>query len=162
MLQLEFTKVTATLENLNCRTEKIGPDKVPAADLKVSLSGSADVLAFFSPTLKALLFDAAQDLAGETMRLRDSHMVYPLQRDEEMSGASVMIDFGLGDPMTFPDAKVNQFRITPVDGGSVTLGFRVQCKPDEKQIGVLYTMQERGITFTLTPAELPTMAEAAE
>jgi hypothetical protein len=36
--------------------------------------------------------------------------VYPLARDEEMFGATVTIDFGVGDPMIFQDAKVNHFR----------------------------------------------------
>jgi hypothetical protein len=36
MLQLELQKATATFENFNPRVEKDGPDKVPAADLKIS------------------------------------------------------------------------------------------------------------------------------
>lgn len=160
MLQLEFTKVTATLENINLRTEKNGPDKVPAADLKFSVATSADVLAHFSPTLKSFLFNekGPRDLA-DGMPLRDSHLVFPLARDEEMTGADVEIEFGVVSDMGFGDVKVNQFRITPMEGGSVVLGMRVQCKPTPDQVAKLYTMQEQGVTLTLKPAELPVMKE---
>lgn len=162
MLRLELTGATATLENLNCRTEKSGPDKVPAADLKVTVAQSAEVLAHFSPTLKAMLFNESgpRDLA-DGLPLRDTHFVYPLSRDEEMTGAKVRIEFGVGKPMEFEDVKVNQFRITPMEGGTVVIGFRVQCKPDEKQIGKLYMMQEQGITLSIEPAPLGEMKDAA-
>ncbi|MBK8916343.1 MAG: hypothetical protein IPM64_17400 [Phycisphaerales bacterium] len=158
MLSLELSAVTATLENLNPRVEKIGAEKLPAADLKISCAQSADVLAHFSPTLKAFLFDAdgPRDLA-DGMTVRDPHLGYPLSRDEEMTGATVTIGFGVGSPMVFPDCRVNQFRITPMEGGTVVLGFRVQCRPDEKQIGKLYQLQETGVEFTLEPADLPEM-----
>jgi hypothetical protein len=163
MLQLEFSKVTATLENVNLRTEKNGPDKVPAADLKLSVATSADVLAFFSPTLKAFLFNESgpRDLA-DGLPLRDTHMVFPMQRDEEMAGADVILDYGLpGSEMMFGEVKVNQFRITPMEGGSVIVDMRVQCKPTPEQIAKLYTLQEMGVTLSLDPAELPKLKEDA-
>lgn len=160
MFAFELERATATLENLNCRTEKNGPDKVPAADLKISVTGSADLLAFFSPTLKAMLFNdkGPKDLA-DGLPLRDTHFVFPLARDEEMVGATVSLDFGIGKPMVFEEAKVNQFRITPMEGGSVIVGFRVQCRPDEKQIGRLYQLQEQAVTIGVDPPELPVMKE---
>lgn len=162
MLEFELEGATATLENFNPRVEKAGPEKVPAADLKISCARSADVLAHFEPTLKAFLFNdkGPRDLA-DGLPLRDPHMVFPLARDEEMTGATVKIDFGIGEPMVFADAKVNQFRLTPQEGGSVIVGFRVQCKPNELQAGKLYTMQEKGITISVEPAELPEMEDAA-
>lgn len=156
MLRLELPKCTATLDNINLRTEKSGDDKIPAADLKISTGQSADVLANFSPTLKNFLFnpEATLDLAGG-MSLRDPHLQYPLARDEEMTGATLTVGFGPGKPMTFDDCKVNAFRLTPHEGGSVVLVFRVQCRPSPEQIAKLYTLQETGIDITLTPAELP-------
>ena len=161
MLRLELSKVTATLENLNLRMEKSGEGKVPAADLKISAAQSADVLANFSPTLKSFLFhtDGTLDLAGG-MALRDPHLQFPIGRDEEMTGATVKIGFGVGEPMKFEDAKVNTFKLTPMDGGSVIVGFRVQCRPTPEQVAKLYTLQETGIELSLTPAELPAMKDA--
>lgn len=157
MLELEITKVVGTFENFNPRVEKDGP----AADLKISCNMPADVLAHFRADLRSTLFVSETDLAGETLRVRDTHMVYPISRDEEMTGATVSIDFGIGAPMRFGGAKVNQFRLTPLDGGSVIVAFRVQCRPSEEQAGKLYTLQEKGITLTLEPADPPKMAEAA-
>lgn len=162
MLNLKFDKATATLENINLRTEKIGPDKLPAADLKITCAQSADVLAYFSPTLKSFLFDVngPKDLA-DGISVRDPHLGYPLSRDEEMTGATVQIGFGVGAPMTFEECKVNSFRLTPMEGGSVVLGMRVQCRPTPEQVGKLYQLQETGIELTLEPMELPAMGEAA-
>lgn len=161
MLRLELSKCTATLESVNLRTEKCGPDKVPAADLKISAAQSADVLANFSPTLKNFLFhtEGTLDLAGG-FALRDPHMQFPIGRDEEMTGATVSIGYGPGEPMAFEDAKVNAFKLTPMEGGSVIVGFRVQCRPTPDQVAKLYTLQETGIELSLEPAELPSLPDA--
>lgn len=162
MMQLELDNATATLESVNLRTEKCGPDKVPAADLKITAPQTADVLAHFSPTLKNFLFhtEGTLDLAGG-FELRDRHMVFPLARDEEMTGATVRIGYGPGEPMAFEDAKVNAFKLTPMEGGSVIVGFRVQCRPTPDQVAKLYTLQETGIELSLEPAELPSLPDAA-
>ncbi len=158
MMQLELRGANATLESINLRTEKCGPDKVPAADLKISCAQGADVLAHFSPTLKAFLFhtEGTLDLAGG-YELRDRHLCYPLSRDEEMTGATVEIGYGPGEPMAFDDSKVNAFKLTPINGGSVIVGFRVQCRPTPEQVARLYQLQETGIELSVIPAELPTM-----
>lgn len=162
MLRLELDGVPATLVNLNPRVEKSGADKIPAADLQITVAQGSEILANFSPVLRHMLFDdkAPKDLA-EGMPLRDPHMVYPLERDEEMVGATVTIDYGVKDVMVFADVKINKFRITPYAGGSVIVGFRVQCRPDEKQAGRLYTLQEQAITLTVEPVELNEMQDAA-
>ncbi|HSW83495.1 MAG TPA: hypothetical protein VLH12_08475 [Usitatibacter sp.] len=162
MLDLDLDKVTATLEHLNTRTEKSGPDDVPAATVKVSCAQSADVLAYFSPELRGFLFDTEgpKDLAGG-MSIRNPHLEYPIGLDHEMTGATVMVEYGVSKPIEFSDCTVNNFKITPMEGGTVVLGFQVHCKPDEKQIGKLYLLQKKGITLTIEPAELPAMKDAA-
>lgn len=162
MLTLELSKANATLDCINLRTEKIGPEKVPSADLKIACPCDSDVLAHFSPTLKSFLFDlnGPQDLAGG-VPLRDPHLQYPLSRDEEMTGATFEVAHGVGSPMIFEDCRINAFKLTPMEGGTVVVTFRVQCRPTPAQVGKLYLMQEAAIEVTLTPAELPTMREAA-
>jgi hypothetical protein len=161
MFALELDKASATLENLNPRMEKHGDEKVPACTLKFSTAKGAELLAYFSATLRAHLFETKADLAGEVLQVRYPHLDYPLSLNEEMTGARISIDYGVSKPMEFEDCKVDDFRITPKDGGSVILSFRVACKPDEKQIGKLYLMQEQAVTVTLAPAELPEMEKAA-
>jgi hypothetical protein len=162
MFEFELTAVPGTLENLNPRIEKEGKEKKPAADLRLSVSQSADILAHFSPSLKAFLFNenGPRDLA-DGLPLRDPHMEYPLGRDEEMVGATVKLEYGVGEPMVFADAKVNQFKITPMAGGSAIVGFRVQCRPTEIQIGKLYLLQEQAVTLTVEPPEQKKLADAA-
>lgn len=162
MLELELEKATATLENFNPRTEKNGTDRVPAASLKFSMALGADVLAFFAPDLKARLFETSSDLAGELLKVRDTHMVYPAERDEEMYGATLLIEYGVGEPIKLPEALVKDFRLTPMEGGSVIVGFTVNCKPDAwKDVPRLYLAQGQGCTITLEPAELGEMKNAA-
>lgn len=161
MLEFELTKATATLEHWNPRTE--GTDDVPAVTLKISCAQSADVLAFFSPTLKAHLFDTEgpKDLA-EGMAVRYPHLDYPLALDHEMAGAKVTIEYGVGNPMDLGDCEIKDFRISPMAGGTVVVGFKVNCKPDaEKHIPKLYLLQKKGITLTVAPAELSKMQDAA-
>lgn len=162
MLRLELSKANATLENVNLRVEKAGQDKVPAADLKLSCALGADVLAHFSPTLKGFLFDenGPKDLA-DGVRLRDPHLQYPLARDEEMTGVTLEVGFGPGKPMKLEDCKANAFKLTPMDGGTVVVGFRVQCRPTPDQVAKLYQLQEASVEITLEPLELPEMGKAA-
>lgn len=163
MFALDLDKMTATLENVSLRTEKIGPEKVPAADFGIGLRADADILAHFSPTLREFLFmEGPKDLLGDVgLAIRDPHMKYPLARDEEMSGATVFIGYGVGDPMYFPDCRISKLGITPMPGGAVIVDMRVQCRPSPEQVAKLYQIQESGITLTLTPAELPEIKAAA-
>lgn len=165
MFALELDNATATLEHLNTRTEKSGSDDIPAASLKISCAQPADVLAHFSPTLKAHLFDASgpKDLLGDGARVRYPHLDYPLAMDHEMTGASVSIDYGVGKPIELDECTVNRFQITPMEGGTTVIAFQVHCHPDaEKQLPKLYRMQKKGVTFTLAPADLPELTETKD
>jgi hypothetical protein len=155
MFSFELTDVPATLEHFNPRTEKIGPEDIPAADFKIECKQTADCLAFFSPTMRAHLFDTEgkTDLAGGLV-VRYPHIDYPIKLDHEMTGARCALGSGVGKPMEFYDSSVNDFRVTPLDGGMVQLVFRVQCKPDEKQAGRLYMLQKRPIVISIEPMEL--------
>jgi hypothetical protein len=166
MLELEFDKVVATLVNFNPRAEKNGKERVPAADLSIRVARDADVLAYFAPTLKSMVFDHAgpRDLA-EGMPLRDKHMVYPLKRDEEMTGATVTIEYGVKETIELADCRLKGFEITPHEGGTVWVDFTVQCKPDaHKHVPFLYLLQQQGITLSIEPRDeedLPEMGAAA-
>lgn len=160
MLRLELDNVTATLESFTSRKEKQGPERLPAATIKVSTAQNADVLAHFNPTLRAHLFEEGQDLGGPFLHLRDSHMVFPLARDEEMTGCTLKIGYGVGSPLVFEGVKVGDFRLTPHDGGTVVLGFKASFLCGEASAGKLHLLNEEGIELTLEPAELPTMKDA--
>lgn len=163
MLRFTLEQVTATLENLNTRTEKSGQDKVPACDLKISAALAASVLDAFEPTLKARYFNenGPRDLA-DGLPLRDPREVYPHTRSEEMENVTVKIGYGVGAPMVFTECHVDRFSLTPKEGGTVIVGFRVQCKPEaHEQLPHLYLLQEKGIELWVEPAPLVEMQEAA-
>lgn len=154
MLKLALAAVSAEFCNFNARTEKSGPDTVPAADLEFQIAQHADKLDELSDTLKSHLFDTAgpKDLA-DGMALAHPDWNYPLGIDGEMTGAALNIETGIGKGMDFADVKVSKLRITPMEGGSVILGIRCQCKPDEKQAGKLYMLQGQKVTISITPAK---------
>ena len=161
IIQLELTNASALLSNLNTRTEKAGPDDVPAADLNIECNRDRDVLAFFSPTLRAHLFDekGPKDLA-DGVQLQHPEIKGAIPIEGEMTGATVRIDFGVAKPMELTDVKIGKFKIEPKEGGTVALSFQINCKPDEKQIGKLYMLQKQSITISIEPAELPQMQAA--
>jgi hypothetical protein len=163
MLRLALDKAVATLVNFNPSTEKNGTDDVPYSALRISVALGPDKLSYFSPDLKDLLFNeqGPRDLA-DGMQLRDPHMVFPMKRDEKMENATIGIDYGVNSPMTFPEAKLKDFQLTPNNGGTTVIEFTVTCKPDAyKDVPQLYLLQRKGITLSVTPAELPEMRDAA-
>lgn len=163
MLEFELQDRPATLLAYKPGTEKFGGTEIPKTELVISCLLDADVLAFFEPTLESFLFNknSIVDLAGDTMPLRDPHMVYPLKRDEAMTGATVLISYGIGDPMRLADSNVNTFLLTPMAGGRVAVDFHVDCKPTEAQAGKFYVLQKQPITITVEPPELKQMKAAA-
>ncbi len=163
LIALKLQNVTALLANLNTRTEKSGDEDVPAADINIELNAGREVLDFFSTSLKTDLFDehGPRDLA-DGVTLKHPEVRGPLGIEGEMTGAKLIIEHGVGKPMELIDVTVTKFKITPVEGGSVALGFQVQAKPDEKQIGKLYIWQRQKITIGIVPAELPEMDDGDE
>jgi hypothetical protein len=159
VLELEFEKTNGVLHDFDPNTEKNGE---PYAYLTISTAQEADVLAFFEPTLKAFYFDenATRDLALG-LRLRDDHQVFPHRRTEEMGGATLTVDYGIGNPMVLMDTALNSFELTPMDGGRVVVVFRAKVRLTEEQAGKVFMLQKKAITISVEPAELPELKEAA-
>ena len=54
--------------------------------------------------------------------------------------------------MTFDLATVDKFTITPLEGGSIQITFRVKVKPDPAAVAVLYQLQHTDVSLTIDPA----------
>lgn len=162
MFALELDKATATLEKFVSRKESHGGERRCAATLKMSAAQPADVLAHFHPDLRDKMFaEGAPDLLGDhAIKLRDPNCVYPEARDEEMFGAEMRIAYGVGPALVFPDCRLSDFRLTPMDGGTVVIAFNVHTLCDEVMGGKLHVLNEEGITLTIEPAELPEIKAA--
>lgn len=151
------------LVNLNPRVEKHGPENVPGADLKISMTVSNDVLSEFHPTLKSMLFREPQpgevnlvDKAGEPglTRLRFGNAVDSIRWHHDIVGADLTIHYGTGkNNIELSDVTVDGWVFSPMDGGSVVMTFRVKCNPNEKQGGQLFTLMGGEIEFSLVPPE---------
>lgn len=142
----------AKIKHLNCRVEKQGKKEfVPAADIRFQFTTHLAVLDAFSPALKDALFE--NDMVGPVPRASD--LVYPLELAGEMNECTVVVDSGVteGGQMSFIDAKVNSFKITPLKGGTIEVSCRVQCRPTQDQIGRLYVLQEKVADLSFQPAE---------
>jgi len=161
-MRFELNKQEALLENWNPRRELHGEDPQPAGDLKIVANLDAGELAQFHPALRSMLFckngDGGPDMVNKQLdapNLRFPKLKTPLKWDDEVVGAYLTIEHGLGgkSDLGFEQCKVNNFEIDPTEGGRFTLTLRVQCHPGEREAGKLYLLQGEKITVTLTPPE---------
>lgn len=156
--------VAVILSSFNARAENHGEEKKPAADLKITAILPNDVLSEFHPTLKSFLYhkDAnAQpgDLVDQShadepgwLPNRRFPKLSPLKWDDETVGASVSIAYGAtGRTIELSGCNVNGWTLEPMEGGSVSVAFRIQAHPDEKQSGKLCMMVQQEVELTLTP-----------
>lgn len=145
-MQFDISNTKATLIHYSPRAEIHGPDKVPAGDLKVRADLTNDSLALFHPTLKHMLFckdaPANADLADQATT-DEKFVRFPqlpmLKWDGEIKGATVTIHQGISPKadIVLDLCDVDNFSIEPKQGGTVTVTFRIQAHPDEKQSGKL-------------------------
>lgn len=147
--------------NVNPRAELHGEDTKPACDIKVEATLSNDDLAEFHPTLKSLLYvkDADRpdllsqaDPSHATM-LRFPQLKGPLKWDGEIIGAAVTVHYGATEKshIVLPTCVVNDFRLEPLEGGTVMVTCRVQAHPDAKQFGALCMMVGTEIPVSIEP-----------
>jgi hypothetical protein len=163
MLELELDHAEAVLAAFNPDTKKNeSGSEEPITVLRFTVGGDADMLAFFGPKMKDEYFKAGpKDMFEGGLMLADPNAVFPHKRAETMTGALLEVDYGVGGAMPFPDAVLDKFAITPMNGGKVIFAFDVTIRPDEGQVGKLYFLQKKVVHISLKPAEAPKMAEAA-
>lgn len=160
-MSFELDRKSCKLVNFNPRAELHGEDREPAADLKIELRCTNEVLAEFHPSLRSALYkaaDAGSDLADQGMDEPSlPSLKFPKMGswkwDLEIVGCTLTIHYGTGgkSDIVLPDSTADQFGFVLHDGGMVDITFRVRCHPDEKQAGKIYTLQQREIEVTLEP-----------
>ncbi len=150
-LKIEFSRQKAFLENVNARSELHGEERTPAGDIKISVEVHNNTLAHFHPSLKSALYfnDSARpkDLAEQGLEERPDHLPHlrmpnleaPLKWRDEMTGGTLTVHYGIGgqSDLVFQDVRVNNFQLTPKEGGTVEISMRIQAHPDEAQFGKL-------------------------
>ena len=165
-----LTDETCTLAHFNSRTEKHGERRQPACDLKIALTGPNTLLALLDPLLRSTLFksppavDANQLFEAEPplTELRFPKLA-PVKWDLELKGRDVEIQYGIDERSAIKIAccNIDGFVVTPMEGGSVELSFRIAGHPTEADAGKLYGLQQQEITLTIhEPAQGSRVGEA--
>ena len=164
-MKLSFTDQKMFLSNVNGRAELHGEEREPAGDIKLEVDCSNDTLSEFHPSLKSALyhFDGARpaDLSDEGKRgepgylphLKLQQLTPPLKWQDEMIGVAVAIRQGKQE-VALSECKVNGFAFEPKDGGTISLVFRVQAHPQEKDFGRLMMWVQSEVRVDITPEEL--------
>lgn len=133
----------AKLSSVNARAEAHGDKRVPAYDLKFEAACSNDALVYFHPELRQMLYkkDETPDLVDqanpEALTALRFPKLSPLKWDWEGTGYAVTIPFGIGGPSNIKlgDCKIDDFRFSPQNGGTVIVSFRVICHPETTDVG---------------------------
>lgn len=166
-MKLAFEKRRAILSGVSPRAEITDEELTPAADLRFDFVFPNDVLAEFDPALKSALYwfdeSRAADLAeqgkkdepGFLPHLRFPNLKAPLRWDDELVGARVVIDVGIGarGAIVLEATRVDSFALEPRDRGVVGVSMRVQAKPDERQFGRLAMLVKHEVEVTVSPPE---------
>lgn len=160
----ELTQPTkALLKTFTPRTEKHGDDEVSAASLGLRITGANTLLDILQPGLRDMLYKAVEgqeQLPGmppNTPLLR-AKGVESVKLGACFEGWTLRIDHGMDgdDPFVIGGAKCDRYVITPHEGGSVDIDFRVGSSDiDETEAGWLYGRQKQDITITLHAPEKP-------
>lgn len=130
------TPTAVKLGHVNLRAEKHGEQSAPAIDVKFVRQAANDALAMLHPGLKDALYfrDEQTEAQGQIDGVPEiaPNLRFPklgsLAWDLEMTGCSVVVDYGLGEGsnISLSDCKVNNFRIEMSEGGTTDITFRVQ------------------------------------
>lgn len=159
-MKFKLTKVNALIVSVNARAENEGKEKRPAGDLRIRADLANEMLAQFHPDLKHLLFtdqkpegaDLADQATTDEKFIRFP-MIPKLSLEGEMIGATVTIHTGMSSKsdVVLALATVDTFSLQPKQGGTVTIEWRVQFHPDEKQAGKLWHMVQTNAEISIEP-----------
>ncbi len=157
------TPTEALLKTFTPRTEKHGDDEVSAASLGLRITGANTLLDILQTGLRDMLYKAVEgqdQLPGmppNTPLLR-AKGVESLKLGACFEGWTLKIDRGMDadDPFVIGGAKCDKYVVTPHEGGSVDIDFRIGSSDiDETEAGWLYGRQKQCITITLHAPEKP-------
>jgi len=162
------TPTKATITSVTPRQENHGDDKVRAVSIGVKITASNTLLEIVAPGLLQALYTKPDDPTPgprtfEGMEL--SHL--PLLRAPSIEslaikacyeGWTLHIPYGIDETSALKHGgcKVDKFRISPIEGGSVTMTMRIGTSDvDEAKFGKLTMLlgEERDITL-LAPEKL--------
>jgi hypothetical protein len=163
---LHLSEKNALLTSVNPRSEIHGDEKKPAVDLHFSIDTTVDMLGGLSPMLPASLFQRDDAPVVDLATDREALSKYKFaNRIEAVSWklpkparCRVVVHFGVSgqQDIVLGEALVDKIRIEPHDGGTVTIGFRVQTtEPTAEQKGRLCEWIQQAVDITVEPLPEP-------
>lgn len=140
-------------------------ERRPALLLDVSFTGSNDYLSMLHPSLKSALYQkrtkepAQAELPGTepnglTERKFD-FITKPIALDKEFTGYSIEVEYGFDSESNLKTdgVTIDNFKIKPLEGGSVLYQFRLGMHLDAETHGQLCQQKNESITISLTAPE---------
>lgn len=139
------------LVKINLRDEHHGDQLKKALDMIVSGQWANSVLDQFHPALRAALYSkAGPDASDDVQRdldlpvtdmpnIRFARLETPLKWDWKIEGATVEVHYGAGKPIVLQLCKVDDFKFTPLEGGTVEIAMKISTSTEltEKVLGKL-------------------------
>lgn len=156
----------AKLNSVNLRSEVHGEKHVPAVDLSFTQDVPNTVLSYFDGALLSALYYCSAASSGQAEiegvpqilpNLRFPKLGLPLKWEDSGKGYFLEVDYGLGPDESNIEldlCTVGEFRITPREGGTVEIKFRVQASGEqltEKVFGKLASLIQQEVKIQLTP-----------
>lgn len=165
-MAFELTDAAAKLSSVTPRTERHGDDEVFAISLGFKLTTANTILDRLNPTLRDALYKAVEGqevLPGvdATTPLLRTRAIDSLSLGACFEGWTLTIPHGIDEdqPIKIGNARVDKFKVTPHEGGSVDLTFRVGSNDiDATEAGLLCAKLGQEVDISLTAPVIATGA----
>jgi hypothetical protein len=153
------TPTEVKLVSVTPRSEQHGTDLVSALTLGFELKGPNTLLDLLSPTLRQAIYTVADDetptlegIPAPTPKLRTKHLgALPLSINA-IEGGTLFVEWGIGEDMALSKCKVDRWRAECMEGGTVSLAFRVSTNDvDETEAGRLFGKLGQTIAIRFEP-----------
>lgn len=162
MSELKLFKVRAKVVSVNGRQELHGEEHRLACDIGIEVNQPNRVLDKLDTRLLETFYwknpaGAHQEELEVVERITDypnlcfEHLGLPVKWLEKFEDGLFILHHGEDEALDLRlrEVKVNEIRITPKEGGTTTLGFRVQGHPDEGDLARLFTVLQSEVTVTV-------------
>jgi hypothetical protein len=153
------------------RTQKSGPDDVPAVTFRLKMASVSNMLLdLFSKTIRHTVYRAVEgqeQLPGmeDTTPILQSKDLTEWSPDTCLEGWRVIVARGGNDDsaLQMGSCKVDDFRFSFFDGGHMDVDFRISTADvDEAGAGMLWGRQKRNVFVMITAPEAPTAKAAID
>lgn len=157
----ELSNAKVKLSSVNARAEIHGEDRKPAFDLKFEVQCGNEVLSYFHPSLRSMIYkknetpDLVDQIDAEALTALRFPQMGAIKWAHEYTGYTVSVDYGLGgeSDIVMSECALDGFKIVPQEGGTVTVIFRVIAHPKSEDVGKLCEFIQRDVEISVTPPE---------